>query len=128
MELKSENPVQVAPNNTAFGRTALEIVTGNRKHGQLIRRRIAGHAFLPVGTDIYEIKLMMFPRHTYYMRQSRDSIYRYTVYAKRFLENEQTKLLNPIGYGRLCSDLKNFVEIYFPLLGRLVFVDLIPRN
>lgn len=127
MEIKQEN-ASPSPIASASDRTALEIVTGNRRNGQLFRRRIAGHAYLPVGSEIYEIKLMMFPRHTYYMRQSRDSIYRYTVYAKRFLENDRTKLLNPIGYGRLCVDLKNFVEIYFPLLGRLVFVDLVPRN
>lgn len=128
MEMKHENVPSSVPAHCASERTALEIMTGNRRNGMLVRRRIAGHAYLPVGSDIYEIKLMMFPRHTYYMRQSRDSIYRYTVFATRYLENDQTKLLNPVGYGRLCVDLKNFVEIYFPLLGRLVFVDLIPRN
>ena len=109
-------------------RTALEIVTGRRRDDQILHKRLVGHAYLPVGADTYEIKLMMFPRHTYFMRQTRDSVYRYTVFAKRFLENNDTKLTNPVGYGRLASGLKNYVEIYFPILGRLVFLDLIPRN
>lgn len=109
-------------------RTVLEIVTGRRRDDQILHKRLVGHAYLPVGADTYEIKLMMFPRHTYFMRRTRDSLYRYTVFAKRFLENGETKLTNPIGFGQLSTSLKNFVEIYFPILGRLVFLDLIPKN
>lgn len=123
MEMKLECALQCTPD-----RTVLEIFTGRRREDSIIGKRIVGHAYLPVGSDIYEIKLMMFPRHTYFMRKNRESIYRYTVFAKRFLQDGETKLTNPVGFGRLSLSLKNYVEIYFPLLGRLVFLDLIPKN
>lgn len=123
MEMKLECALQLTPE-----RTVLEILTGRRREDRIFHKRLVGHAYLPVGSDLYEIKLMMLPRHTYFMRQSRDSIYRYTVFAKRFLENGDTKLTNPVGFGQISVGLKNYVEIYFPLFGRLVFLDLVPKN
>lgn len=109
-------------------RTALEILTGRKRLGEIFNKRTAGYAYLPVGSDIYELKLLMFPRHTYFLRRNRDSVHRYTVFAKRVYENEQTKLSNPIGFGSISRDCENFVEIYFPLLGRVLFLDLFPKN
>lgn len=109
-------------------KTALEILTGRKKLGKIFNKRTAGYAYLPVGSDIYEVKLMMFPRHTYFLKQNRDSIHRYTVYSKRVWENSQTKLSSPIGFGSLSRDCQNFIEIYFPLLGRVLFLDLYPKN
>ncbi len=109
-------------------RTVLEMLTGRRRGNEITSRRLVGHAYLPVGSDTYEIKLMMLPRHTYFMRQTRDSIHRYMVFAKRFMENGGTKLTNPVGFGRLDVDLKSYVQIYFPLLGRVVYLDLVPKN
>jgi hypothetical protein len=108
-------------------RTVLEIFVGRKVGEEIKNRRLVGHAYLPVGSNIYEIKLMMLPRHTYFMRQNRECNHRYTVFAKRYLENGETKLLSPVGAGRL-STTKTLVEIYFPLLGRIVVLDLIPRN
>lgn len=110
------------------GKTALEILTGRKKLGKIFNKRTAGYAYLPVGSDVYEVKLMMFPRHTYFLKQNRDSIHRYTVYSKRVWENSQTKLSSPIGFGSLSRDCQNFIEIYFPLLGRVLFLDLYPKN
>ena len=123
MEMKLECSLQCSTE-----RTVLELFTGRRREDHIVHKRIVGHAYMPVGSDIYEMKLMMLPRHTYFMRQSRDSIYRYTVFAKRFLENGETKLTNPVGFGQLSVDLKNYIEIYFPLFGRLVYLDLVPKN
>ena len=109
-------------------RTILEVLTGRKKLGEIFNKRTAGYAYLPVGSDIYELKLLMFPRHTYFLRRNRDSVHRYTVYAKRFLENDQTKLSNPIGFGSISRDCENFIEVYFPLLGRVLFLDLFPKN
>lgn len=123
VELQTNNPT--AESNE---KTALEIMTGRKKLGKIFNKRTAGYAYLPVGSDVYEVKLMMFPRHTYFLKQNRDSMYRYTVYSKRVLENSQTKLSSPVGFGSLSRDCQNFIEIYFPLLGRVLFLDLYPKN
>ena len=109
-------------------RTALEILTGRKKLGEIFGKRTAGYAYLPTGSDVYEIKLLMFPRHTYFLRRNRDSMQRYTAYARRVWENNQTSLSSPIGFGSISRDCENFIEIYFPLLGRVLFLDLIPKN
>ena len=109
-------------------RTQLEITTGFKKDNELLKTRLVGHAYLPVGADTYEIKLMMLPKHTYYLHKNRDSIHLYTVFAKRVELGEEKKFLNPVGVGQLSKSLENYIELYFPLLGKVLFIDLIPRN
>ena len=130
MELKIESAVSHEALKVAAitDTTALELVTGRLRNGDLVYKRLVGHAYLPAGSDLYELKLMMLPRHTYFMKRNRDCIHRYTVYSKRFLENDQTRLLNPVGFGRMAEKITTYIEIYFPLLGRLVFLDMIPKN
>jgi hypothetical protein len=117
----------VQDNSRDLERTVLQLFVGRKVGDEIKNRRLVGHAYLPVGSNVYEMKLMMLPRHTYFMRQNRDCNHRYTIFAKRYLEGEETKFLNPIGMGRLSSD-KTLVEIYFPLLGWIIVLDLIPKN
>lgn len=125
MNVETTETSQFAP---APDRTVLEIVTGRKMTGEIMNRRLAGHAYLPGGSEIYELKLMMFPRQTYFMRQNKGSLYRYTVFAKRVWENDESRLSNAVGFAELSSNCRNYIEIYFPLLGRLIFLDLIPKN
>ena len=123
--------VELKTNETAQDgaeRTALEILTGRKKLGKIFNKRTAGFAYLPTGSDVYEVKLLIFPRHTYFLKQNRHSDHAYTVYSKRAWENNQTRLSSPIGFGSLSRDCQNFIELYFPLLGRVLFLDLFPKN
>lgn len=123
LELQMTSPVA-----EEMERTALEIVTGRKAAGKIVNRRIAGYAYLPADSEVYEVKILMFPRHTYFMKKNKDSVHCYTVYSKRKWDGGQTKLSSPIGYGSIPRDCQNFIEIYFPLLGRMVFLDLFPKN
>lgn len=109
-------------------RVLLEVSTGKVHENSLSKKHLAGHAYLPAGSNVYEIKLMMFPRHTYFMRENRKSANHYTIFSKRQTEENETRLSNPVAFGRLSMRVKNFVEIYVPLLGRVLYLDLIPKN
>jgi len=91
--------------------TVLEIVTARKFEGSLSNWQIAGHAFLPKDSECYELKLMMFPRHSYFMRKNKNSQCYYTVFSKRIWEDNRAKYLNPVGYGRLPRDMKTQLEV-----------------
>jgi hypothetical protein len=108
--------------------TKLEIFSARKQENELLSKRTAGFAFLSEESDIYEIKLFMFPKHTYFLKRNYNSIDHYTVFSKRVLENNETKVLNPIGMGRLSKSVNGHIEVFFPLISAVVYIDLVPKN
>ncbi|MBI3294440.1 MAG: hypothetical protein HYZ71_06885 [Deltaproteobacteria bacterium] len=108
--------------------TAFELFSGRHRAGLLRGKRLVGNAYLSAGSDCYQLKLMMLPGNTYYMKRNREGVGCFTVYAGHVPTQDRTKYLSPVGYGRMLEKTKDFVEIYFPLFGRLVFLDIFPKN
>ena len=104
-----------------------ELYIGRKENGKLAKPLVAGQAFIREGESYYTVKLMMFPGQTYYLVKNKDSYDRYTVYAKMVkTENDEVKLQNPVGSGRLSLDLGSYLEIYFPVLRSQMFMCLFP--
>jgi len=108
--------------------TRYEIVIGKKAQDGLQCRLVCGHAFLNEGESFYVIKLMMFPGQTYYLVKNRGSQDRYTVYAKMSGREEEIRLQNPVGNGRLSADLTAYLELYFPVLKTQMFMSLYPKE
>ena len=108
--------------------TKYELVTGRKYNGELTNALVAGQAFLREGQTFYTIKIMMFPGQTYYLTKNKDSHDRYTVFAKIVSTEETIKFQNPVGSGRLSTDLSSYLEFYFPVLRTQMFMSLFPAN
>lgn len=104
------------------------LFTGQKSGNDVGNKLAAGAAYCSEETRVYRLKLMMFPGRTYYMVKNQGSVDRYTVYAKKFEEKEQVKLLNPVGSGVLDPSLQSYLEIKFPILGTSIFMNLYPSQ
>lgn len=102
------------------------LFTGQKNAGDVEHKLAAGAAYCAEETRVYRLKFMMFPGRTYYMVKNQGSPDHYTVYAKKFEEKNQMKLLNPVGHGVLDTSLQSYLEIKFPILGTSVFMNLYP--
>lgn len=108
--------------------TRYEILIGKKQDGELQKSLISGHAFLMEGDSHYTVKLMMFPGQTYYLTKNRDSHDRYTVFSKLVQYDQESRFQNPVGSGRLSSELGSYLEIYFPVLKSQMFMCLYPKD
>ncbi len=110
--------------------TKYEIVIGRVTDGALVNPLLAGFAVQYEGEAHYVIRFTMFPNNPYYLSKNRDSQTHYTAFAKVVKDptTNAIRFQNPIGSGKLPPDLKSNLEIWFPLLGTSVFMNLFPRS
>ncbi|MBI2712753.1 MAG: hypothetical protein HYX41_07875 [Bdellovibrio sp.] len=107
-----------------------EIVLGRLLNGNIVKPLLVGFAVQFEGESHYVIRLTMFPNNPYYLCKDRDSHSHYTAFAKVVRDPESTsvRFLNPVGSGYLTPDLKSHLEIWFPLLGTSVFMNLFSKS
>jgi len=107
-----------------------EVVIAKAINKVLIHPMLVGFAVQFAGESHYVIRFLMFPSNPYFLIKNRDSQTDYTVFAKLVKEpaGGPIRFQNPVGSGRLLSDLKSHLEIRFPLLGTHVFMNLFPRS
>jgi hypothetical protein len=103
-----------------------ELVIGRKAAEGLLDKLITGHCFLNEGDEFYTVKLMMFPGQTYYLVKNRNSSDRYTVFAKIFRDAGRIRFQNPVGAGKLVSDLPTHMELNFPVIQSQMFMSLYP--
>ena len=95
---------------TEITRTKHDLYVGNASTDQLEQNFNIGYAFKYDDLDYYLLKLWPLPGTTYYLGRNREGD-RYTVFSKIITENGGVRLQNPIGYGVLRPDLKDYIEI-----------------
>ena len=107
-----------------------EVVMGRVIEGTVVDPMLVGFAVQFEDESHYVIRFTMFPNNPYYLSKNRDSQTHYTAFAKQIKEpiTNAIRFQNPVGSGRLPNDLKSHLEIYFPLLGTSVFMNLFPRS
>ena len=110
------------------GKKVFQVFMGEKTQGDLSSLAIAGHGIHYEGDDHYLLKLMMIPNVSYFLAKNPSAQVAYTVYTKCFRENGRLRFQNPVGYARLKQDLKNYMEIEFPLLRASVFMSLFPKH
>lgn len=110
--------------------TKYEIVTGRVLDGTIVNPLLAGFAVQFENETHYVIRFTMFPNNPYYLCKNRDSQTHYTVFAKLVKDpiTNRVRYQNPVGSGRLFPDLKSHLELWFPLLGNSVFMNLYSRS
>lgn len=106
-------------------RTKHDIYVGSVVSGQLEQSFDIGYAFKYDDLDYYILKLWPLPGATYYLAKNRDGD-RYTVFAKILTDGSSVKFQNPVGYGLLSSDLKDYIEICLRFPKQRVYMSLYP--
>jgi hypothetical protein len=102
------------------------LYTGLRNGQGIDHKLLAGAVYCCPESRVYRIKLMMFPRHTYYMQKNQSVHDHYTVFAKRANDQGRNRLYAPVGSAALDTSLQSYLEIKFPLLKASVFMSLYP--
>ena len=107
-----------------------EVVMGRVIEGTVADPMLVGFAVQFEGEAHYVLRFTMFPNNPYYLSKNRDSQSHYTAFAKQVKDpvTNAIRFQNPVGSGRLPNDLKSHLELYFPLLGTNVFMNLFPRS
>ncbi len=105
-----------------------EVFLGEMTDEGLKNSIIAGHAVLDDSSEYYLLRLLMFPGCQYFLSKDKGSQDHYVVFTKLIQTPQGTRLQNPVGYGSLFDDFKNFLEIRFSLLDKSVFMCLFPKN
>ncbi len=107
-----------------------ELVTGVLIGDSLVKPLLAGFAVQFADENHYVIRLAMFPNNPYYLCKNRDSQSEYTAFGKIVKDGaaHKSRFQNPIGSGKLLTQLKSHLEIRFPLLNCSVFMNLYPRQ
>ena len=113
--------------DTQVGRSKHDVFVGQVGTEKLEQVFNIGYAFKYDGCDYYILKLWPMPGASYYLAKNRDGD-RYTVFAKMVTDFNGVKFQNPIGYGLLPPDLKDYVEICLRLPKQRVFMSLYPAK
>ena len=108
-------------------RTKHDIYVGNVGTDQLEQRFDIGYAFKYDDVDYYILKLWPLPGATYYLAKNRDGD-RYTVFSKILTEGSGVRFQNPVGYGVLRPELKDYVEICLRFPKQRVYMSLYPAK
>lgn len=116
-------------NETQAPATKLEVVMGKKENGGLVFVSTVGHVLVWPTTSYYLVKLWMFGGQSYFLSASQNNPRKYTLFAKKQVGPDgSVKLQNPIGHGVVNEEMPEYIELRLKLLGRSVFVNLIPAN
>lgn len=100
-----------------------EIVTGRMKDGKIEYLKLAGTA--EYSEDGYfSLKMWALPYQIYYLSRNKDEL-KYTLFAKK---KEDGGFQNPIGFGYVNQDLKDYLQVQFTFPRQRVFLSLFPKN
>ncbi len=109
--------------------TKLEIVMAKKEAGKLLYTAPAGHVLVWPNTPYHLVKLWMFGGQSFFLSVSKTNPKKYTLFAKKQMNPDgSTRLQNPVGHGVIEDDLPEYIELRLKLLGKTVFVSLIPAN
>lgn len=97
-----------------------EIVTGNEKN------KHAGVSIFKEEDGIYKIHLNILPNVTYFMQKNKSGS-ALTIFSRKVKTGTETKLLNPVGYGRILKDLKTHMQLHFEVLNTNLYMSLFPK-
>lgn len=110
-----------------FERTKYELISAKVIGTEFQHVRTIGHSLLHEGTDFYIVKLWMFPNDTYYLCKNYSNEAAYTLFAKMVENADGThKFLNPVGYGRLRHEFKDYMEMTFRMPFMRMYMSLFP--
>lgn len=98
---------------------------GREIDGQIKNPQISGYGFQNQDADYLVIKLMLFPRETYYLYRNRDNA-NYTLYSKKIENGEKVQLQDPVGYGKWMNQDKIFIVLKFADLPSSYFLSFAP--
>lgn len=74
----------------------------------------------------YLVKLWAFPQNLFYLCRNRDSLNKFTLFAKLVGDFENPVFRRPVGLGELHADLKTHLEIQFTFPRQKIFMSLYP--
>lgn len=105
-----------------------EIFIGERRGAEITGKSPVGRCFHHERDNHYVMKLMMFPRQTYYLVKNYKSPDRYTVFSKKLNSIGRPIFQNPVGSGKLSTEHPSYLELTFSVLGRQMYMSLFPAG
>lgn len=108
-------------------RSKHDIYVGQLGTAQLEQVFDIGYAFKYDDLNYYILKLWPLPGSTYYLSKNRDGS-NYTVFSKMISSSDGVKFQNPVGYGVLRPDLKDYVEICLRFPKQRVYMSIYPAK
>lgn len=103
-----------------------EVVTAKKISEKLIDQTSAGYSLLIEGNNYYLLKLYLFEKYFFIVKNQSQPKQEYTVYSSKY--PNQSKFLNPIGTARLRPELNDYLEIQIPLIDSSLFMSLYPSK
>ena len=105
-----------------------KVYTGKRFQGKICESKLAGYAKYSSAHSYFSLRLFMFPKCRYFLRKNRDSE-NYTIFSKFIRDDENVKLLEPVGRGTMFKDLKNYLGVKFGVIpGTNFYLELFPSK
>lgn len=103
-----------------------EVVTAKKVSEKLADQTSAGYSLLIDGNNYYLLKLFLFEKYFFIVKNQSQQKQDYTVYSSKY--PNEPKFLNPVGTARLRPEMKDHLEIQIPLIGSSLFMSLYPSK
>lgn len=102
------------------------LVTGERTNlNQIKHQQKVGYTLKVENNDYYLVKLFFFDKYFFLVKDETNSI-SYTIFSKHDMDRKKFKF--PIGRARIDKNLKSYIELYFPVLNQVFYMNLFPEN
>ena len=111
-----------------YDRLVFPILIGKRQGGDLKQVKKVGRCILDRGNEFYRLKLLMFPRETYYIEKSPYNDCTFKVHSKMFFSRGKAGFVDQIGSGLLENSLKRYMRLSLNLVPFTLYMDLYPCN
>ncbi|MBL7542572.1 MAG: hypothetical protein JNL11_02095 [Bdellovibrionaceae bacterium] len=100
-----------------------KLYCGNESKQDLKPGSTVGYSLLIDGNDYYLLKLFLFEKY-FFLVKNRNSNNNYTVFSTKGSENGTFR--NPVGWAELPSNNSANIEIFIPILGSPIRMNLFP--
>lgn len=104
-----------------------EIVSGKFNNNLIEKEKNAGAAIFKENENLYKLHLNIFPNITYFMQKNQGNEL-FTIFSRIVREDGRTKLLKPVGHGRILKNLKTHLMLNFEVINTNLYMSLFPQN
>ena len=100
------------------------LVTGERNNSNQIKhQQNVGYTLKIEGNDYYLVKIFFFDKYFFLVKDDSNAI-TYTIYSRH--DENKNIFKHPVGRARIDKNLKSYIELYFPVLNQIFYMNLFP--